>query len=52
MALCPQAVDGQDGLQIWRDDANIMKTMSQTADKGGLPAWELGEVLTTLTLEH
>lgn len=36
--VCLQAVDG-DGLQIGRDAANIVKKMSQAADKGGLPAW-------------
>ena len=32
---------------VWRVAANILNKKSRTADKGGAPAWELGEVLTT-----
>ena len=32
---------------IWRIAANILNKQSRTADKGGTPAWGLGEVLTT-----
>jgi hypothetical protein len=32
---------------IWRVAANILNKQSRTADKGGPPAWELGEGLTT-----
>jgi hypothetical protein len=32
---------------IWRAAANILNKQSRTADKGGPPAWGLGEVLTT-----
>jgi hypothetical protein len=39
-------VDG-DGLQIGREAANIVKKTSQADDKGGLPAWGLGDGLTT-----
>jgi len=31
----------------WRVSANILNKQSRTADKGGPPAWGLGEVLTT-----
>jgi len=31
--ICPQAVDGGDGLQIWRAAANILNKQFQTADK-------------------
>jgi hypothetical protein len=31
---CPQVVDGEDGLQIWRVAANILNKQSRTADKG------------------
>jgi hypothetical protein len=37
----------RNGLQIWRVAANILNKQSRTADKGGPPAWGLGEVLTT-----
>ena len=32
---------------IWMVAANILNKLSRTADKGGPPAWGLGEVLTT-----
>jgi len=32
---------------IWRVAANILNKQSRTAEKRGLPAWGLGEVLTT-----
>jgi len=32
---------------IWRIAANVLNKQSRTADKGGLPGWGLGEVLTT-----
>ncbi|KAJ4430951.1 hypothetical protein ANN_19544 [Periplaneta americana] len=43
----PQVADRGDGLQIWRVAANILNKQSWTADKGGPPAWGLGEGLTT-----
>jgi hypothetical protein len=32
--VCPQVVDGGDGLKIWRVAVNILSKQSQTADKG------------------
>jgi hypothetical protein len=32
--VCPQVVDGGNGLQIWRVTANILNKQSRTADKG------------------
>ena len=32
---------------MWRVVANVMNKQSRTANKGGAPAWGLGEVLTT-----
>ena len=32
---------------IWRVAANILNKQPRIADKGGPPAWGLGEVLTT-----
>jgi hypothetical protein len=32
--VCPQVVDGGDGLQIWRVVVNTWNKQSQTADKG------------------
>jgi len=32
--VCPQVVDGVDGLQIWRVAADILNKKSQTANKG------------------
>ena len=32
---------------VWRVPANILNKQSRIDDKGGPPAWELGEVLTT-----
>jgi len=32
---------------IWRVAVNILNKQSQTADRGGPPAWGMGEVLTT-----
>jgi len=32
---------------IWRIAVNILNKQSQTADRGGPPAWGLGEVVTT-----
>jgi len=32
---------------IWRSAANILNNQSRKDDKGGPPAWWLGEVLTT-----
>jgi hypothetical protein len=43
----PQGVDGGDGLQMCKVAANIMNKQSQTADKGGTPARELGVGLKT-----
>jgi hypothetical protein len=37
----------RNGLQLWKVAANILNKQSRTADKGGRPAWGLGEVLTT-----
>jgi hypothetical protein len=42
--LCPQVVDGGEGLQVWRVAANTLNKQSQTADKGwssslGVWAW-------------
>jgi len=31
---------------IWKVGANILNKQSQTAARGGSPAWELGEMLT------
>jgi len=39
----PQVADGGDGLQIWKVDANKLNKQSRTAEKGGSPAWGLGE---------
>jgi len=45
----PRAVDGGDGLRIWRVAANIFNKQSRTGDKGWcLPAGRLGEGLTNL----
>jgi hypothetical protein len=43
----PQVVDRGDGLEIYRVAANILNKLSQTADRGGPPAWECGMRLTT-----
>jgi hypothetical protein len=32
--VCPQAVDGGDGLQTWRIAANILNKQSWAADEG------------------
>jgi hypothetical protein len=32
--LCPQVANGEDSIQIWRVDANILNKQSQTANKG------------------
>jgi hypothetical protein len=32
---------------VWRIVVNILNKQSQPGDKGGPPAWGLGEVLTT-----
>jgi hypothetical protein len=37
----------EERLQILRVAANISNKQSRTADRGGLPAWGWGEVLTT-----
>jgi hypothetical protein len=37
----------KNGLQLRRIAANTLNKRFRTADKGGPPAWELGEVLTT-----
>ncbi|KAJ4429759.1 hypothetical protein ANN_21963 [Periplaneta americana] len=43
----PQVAARGDGLQIWRVGANILNKQPWPADKGGFPAWGLGEGLTT-----
>jgi len=42
----PWVVVGGDGLHVWRVAASILKEQLLTADKGGSPAWGLGEGLT------
>jgi hypothetical protein len=37
----PQVADGE-GLQIWREAANILNKQSQTADKGWSSSLEVG----------
>jgi hypothetical protein len=44
----PQVADGGDGLQIWRESANISTKQSRTADRGGPPACGLGVGLITV----
>jgi hypothetical protein len=39
----PGALDGGDGLQIRKVATNTPNTSSRTFDKGGRPAWGLGE---------
>jgi len=36
----PQVVDGGDGLQIWRVDANILMGSHRQLTNGGPPAWQ------------
>jgi hypothetical protein len=47
MARC-QVADGGDGFQIWRVHANVLNKQSRTDDRGGPPAWGLGEGLTAI----
>jgi hypothetical protein len=41
----PRVADGEDSLQIWRVAANTLNKQSRTAERGGTPAWGLGEGL-------
>jgi hypothetical protein len=40
--VCPEVVDGGEGLWIWRAAANILKKQSQTADEGWSSSLEVG----------
>ena len=44
--VCPQVADGGTASNM-EGAMNILNKQSRTADKGGPPAWGLGEVLTT-----
>jgi hypothetical protein len=44
----PRVADGGDCVQIWRIAANTLNKQLWTADKGELPVWGLGVVLTTI----
>jgi hypothetical protein len=43
----PQVLDGGDGLQIWRIDANILNKSGRQLIRGSFSAWELGVGLRT-----
>jgi hypothetical protein len=45
--VCPQVVDGGDGLQIWRIAVNILNKQSQTANRWWSSSLGLGKGLTT-----
>jgi hypothetical protein len=45
--VSPQVEVRGDRHQIWQVAANILNKQSQTADRGGPPAWGLGLALTT-----
>jgi hypothetical protein len=43
----PQVADGGDGLQLWREAANILNKQLRTADKGWSSSLGIGRGLTT-----
>jgi hypothetical protein len=47
----PQVADGGDGLQIWREAANILNKQSRTADKGWPSSLGVGRGASTTFME-
>jgi hypothetical protein len=47
----PQVADGGNDLQLPRVNANTLNTQPRQPIRGGPPAWWLGVVLTTFTVE-
>jgi hypothetical protein len=42
----------EERLPVWRVAANVLNKQPRTSERGGSPAWGLGEVLTTLHLKN
>jgi len=39
--------NGGDGFQVWKLASNILNKLQHTSEKGCLPGWWLGELVTT-----